>query len=353
MGLSIEETHLTRNGTVFGGIIFHDGAVRYFDHEYNCWDSFFAPAGTILVDPEIYFLRTLGSWHNTVIHECVHWKRHKKVFDLEKLCDGSADRILCRVAEGTADEQGRSDTGWMEWHANSIAPRVLMPRKMFKHMADVFIAKHQEKKRTKKIAAVIPAVIDELAEFFGVSVQAAKIRMIDIGYNEAIGVYEYVDYRYVPSYSFDDKTISRKQTFSIPVTDALFQYDHNADFRRLIDTGCFVYVDAHYCLDDPKYITRNKYGVVAMTEYAVSHIDECCLVFNRAIRPNAAFSVIEYTNTRCSKTRYQRTSPNTNTDTETRTKGLKRGRRNLKRKSRTQRGSSTPCPARSASRLFI
>jgi len=79
------------------------------------------------------------------------------------------------------------------------------------------------------------------------------------------------------------------------MTDALLQYDINADFRRMIDTGCFVYINAHYCLDAPKYITRNKYGLPQMTEYAVSHIDECCLVFNRATRPNAAFGVIQYT----------------------------------------------------------
>ena len=227
MGLVIEDTHLSRSGTVFGGIIFNDSTVDYFDHEYNCYETFDANAGTILVDPEIYFLRTLGSWNNTVIHECVHWKRHKKVFDLEKLCAGGADRILCRVAEGTENEQERSQTGWMEWHANSIAPRVLMPRRTFQHMADKYIARYLLEMRTSRVSKVIPAVINELAEFFGVSVLAAKIRMIDIGYTEAIGVYEYVDYKYIPSYYFDSGAINRKQTFSIPCE----RYNEMIQFR--------------------------------------------------------------------------------------------------------------------------
>jgi len=295
MGLTIEDTHLSRNGMVFGGIIFNGSPVDYFDFEYNCYDNFYAGAGTILVDPEIYFLRTLGCWNNTVAHECVHWKLHKRVFELEKLDDGGTGRIMCRVTEGTIDVQGRSSAGWMEWHANSIAPRVLMFRRTFGYMAEKYIDHHKQEKKTNKLADVISAVVNDLAEFFGVSVQAAKIRMIDIGYNEAIGVYEYIDYKYIPSYHFEEKAINRKQTFSIPVADALYQYDNNADFRRMIDTGCFIYIDAHYCLNDPKYITQNKHGVLAMTEYAVTHIDECCLVFNRTTRPNAAFGVIQYT----------------------------------------------------------
>ena len=296
MELVIEDIHLTRNGAVFGGIIFNDSPVDYFDFEYNCWENFDARAGTILADPEVHFLRSLGCWNNTVAHECVHWVRHKKVFELEKLCDdGGIGRIMCRVAEGTADEGNRSDTGWMEWHANSIAPKVLMPRRTFSHMAEKYIEFHKQKNRTEKLTKIIPFVIKDLSEFFGVSLDAAKIRMIDIGHTEAIGVYEYVDNRYIPAYFFEDGVIGRKQTYSVPVADALAQYELNDGFRRMIDMGCFVYIDAHYCLNDPKYVTQNKHGVLVMTEYAVSHTDECCLVFNRVTRPNADYGVVQYT----------------------------------------------------------
>jgi hypothetical protein len=43
------------------------------------------------------------------------------------------------------------------------------------------------------VTDVIESVIYELSEFFGVSIQAAKIRMIDIGYSEAIGFVKYID----------------------------------------------------------------------------------------------------------------------------------------------------------------
>lgn len=38
---------------------------------------------TIVVDPMNFLLRSLGSCNNTIIHECVHWVKHRKVFELE------------------------------------------------------------------------------------------------------------------------------------------------------------------------------------------------------------------------------------------------------------------------------
>ena len=33
---------------------------------------------TIVVDPMNFLLRNLGSRNNTIIHECVHWVKHRK-----------------------------------------------------------------------------------------------------------------------------------------------------------------------------------------------------------------------------------------------------------------------------------
>lgn len=57
-------------------------------------------------------------------------------------------------------------------------------------------------------------VIDALATFFCVSRTAAKIRMIDAGYEEAIGTFTYIDGRYVKPHMFK-KGALRNQTLSI------------------------------------------------------------------------------------------------------------------------------------------
>jgi len=296
LGLIIDEDRrLSRNGTIFGQMIFHDATVEYFDLDSRCFKTFEATGGTILADPEIYFLRSLGSWNNTVIHECVHWLKHRKHIELERSLGADVSRISCQVAEpSSSDENKRSQTEWMEWHANALAPRILMPQKPFKQKAEELLAWYRENGDSNKTADIMTAVICELSEFFEVSIQSAKIRMIDIGYTEAIGVLEYVDGGYSPSHSFKDGAIGKDQTYTIPMKEGLFQYAINSEFRQIIDSGNFVYIDGHYCINDPKYITHNEYGTLEMTQYAIDNIDECCLVFKRTSAPNPEYGAGYY-----------------------------------------------------------
>lgn len=38
--------------------------------------------GTMLINPNVYFMYNIGTANNTVIHECVHWDRHRRAFEL-------------------------------------------------------------------------------------------------------------------------------------------------------------------------------------------------------------------------------------------------------------------------------
>ena len=296
VGLTVQEAHLSKSCTVFGMMIFNDCTIEYYDIDAQRFETAEVERRTILVDPEVYFLRTLGSWNNSIVHEGVHWIKHRKALELERLYNADVRMIRCQVSgKEHTDEEKRSDTDWMEWHANALAPRILMPRKPYKDKAEELIAWYGHDLRTDNIADVLPGVIAELADYFGVSKQAAKIRMIDVGYTEAVGVFEYVDNRYVPHHSFGDSIIGSKQTFSVPVVDSVIQYAVNPDFQRIMDSGNFVYIDTHYCINDPKYVVANEYGILEMTEYAVKHMDECCLTFDRTTRSNANYGVQRYT----------------------------------------------------------
>ncbi len=70
------------------------------------------------------------------------------------------------------------------------------------------------------IIDVIEPVIDDLAIFFGVSRLAAKIRMVDAGYEEARGAFIYIDGRYVTPHRYKKDSIGEDQTFSIGAEDA-------------------------------------------------------------------------------------------------------------------------------------
>ena len=144
------------------------------------------------MDPETYFLYNLGKVNNTIVHECVHWDLHRKAFELERLYNKEASRIKCQVAGGV-EENSWTATEWMEWQANALAPRIQMQMAMFKTQASKYIKEYRDMLGKDDIIDVIEPVIDELAAFFCVSRLAAKIRMVDAGYEAAIGAFIYVD----------------------------------------------------------------------------------------------------------------------------------------------------------------
>ena len=73
------------------------------------------------------------------------------------------------------------------------------------------------------------SVVFELADFFGVSKLSAKIRMIDLGYKEAIGVFTYVDDHYI-SNSFEAAAMQKNQTFCHFQHRCSVQLRHQARF---------------------------------------------------------------------------------------------------------------------------
>ena len=87
--------------TVFGQMCFADCEVECYDHDQNQYVAKLVAQKTILYDPDVFMLRNVGCVNNTIIHECVHWDKHKKAFELQKLCNESLCTIRCRVVEGT------------------------------------------------------------------------------------------------------------------------------------------------------------------------------------------------------------------------------------------------------------
>jgi hypothetical protein len=297
IGLAIVRKRLSRNGAIFGQMIFYPTKVDYYDLDKQSFNTYEAAGGTIFADDEIFFLRNLGSWNNTIIHECVHWLKHRRHIELKRAAGGDVSRISCQVTEAPPDskQRKRTDTEWMEWHANALAPRVLMPRKPFKQKADELIAWYQLNNGTEKITSILSAVIAELSDFFQVSIQSARIRLLDIGYTEAMGVMEYLDGQYVPPYSFKFDLIGDNQRFTVPMKDGLIQSAVNPDFAAALANGDFVYIDSHYVINASQYVFINDFGILEMTGYARTHMDECCLSFERSTRTNPDYNVNSYT----------------------------------------------------------
>ena len=78
MGLKIKLQRIREDASVFGQIYFEDADVEMYDKDTKENALIHIEGKTIVVDPQMFLLRNLGSVNNTIVHECVHW-------DLKKL----------------------------------------------------------------------------------------------------------------------------------------------------------------------------------------------------------------------------------------------------------------------------
>lgn len=276
MGLSIHQEKLTIDNSVFGKMVFKDTDVEVIEDEQLVSEHF--NKGSILVDKDVVFKRNVGSYNNTVIHECVHWELHKVFHEVKMVLDKDHSQVSSWTEENLADSSMWTSLDWMEWQANGIAPRILMPkvqtRIKIRELFQTLTLVNPDISRSE----LVQEVVDNLATFFEVSRQAAKIRMIDLGFKEANGVYNYLDDRYMHNFAFELEAFDKGSSYTITSNDLCFEYCFNESFRQIIDRNKFIYVDNHLCLKDKKFIYMTKDGTI-MTDYAYEHMDECCLIF--------------------------------------------------------------------------
>ncbi|KAF1236558.1 XRE family transcriptional regulator [Streptococcus agalactiae] len=276
MGLSIHQEKLTIDNSVFGKMVFKDTDVEVIEDEKLVSKHF--NKGSILVDKDVVFKRNVGSYNNTVIHECVHWELHKVFHEVKMVLDKDHSQVSSWTEENLADSSMWTSLDWMEWQANGIAPRILMPkvqtRIKIRELFQTLTLVNPDISRSE----LVQEVVDNLATFFEVSRQAAKIRMIDLGFKEANGVYNYLDDRYMHNFAFELEAFDKGSSYTITSNDLCFEYCFNESFRQIIDRNKFIYVDNHLCLKDKKFIYMTKDGPI-MTDYAYEHMDECRLIF--------------------------------------------------------------------------
>ena len=295
MGLTIRRQRITKDGSVFGRSYFRECESEIYDKKKDEIVTERIPAKTVLVDPSVAFMRNLGAYNNTIVHECVHWDLHKKAFALARLYDKNLSNVSCKVSGGVPGHEDRDAVGWMEWQANALAPKIQMPAEMFKKRINTLISQVRRETGDYDIIDIIEKVIDHLVVDFGVSRLAAKIRMVDVGYEEAMGAFIFVDGRYVKPHKATPGRLDRNETFSISARDAVYESFFNPNLKAILAEKPYIYVDSHFVLNLPLYVEKDAFGDLRLTHYARNHMDECCLAFSLKLKSD----VSEHYHTEC------------------------------------------------------
>ena len=282
MGLSVLYRQIEPEGEIYGEMFFQETETPLYDAMRQ--HQVLAPVErkTMVVDTTATFMGGMGTHDNTIVHECVHWALHGQAMALRRAQqpDSQEPAICCRV-DGGAGRAGDDRLLEMEWQANTLARCIQMPRALFRRKAEEAWARHDMKVITPNRVEEMPGVIDDLAGFFGVSREAAKLRMLEVGFESVAGVYVYIDGRYLRPHSWRAGTLARDETFSIPAEDAARLMVEDADFARAAQG--YLYVEGHFVLDDPRYVTRGEDGALMLSDAARYHMDQCCLRFKMVL----------------------------------------------------------------------
>lgn len=246
--------------------------------------------GTVLINPDVFFMYNVGTANNTIIHECVHWDQHRRPFELQRLLNGECNHISCEIVE-KYDGFSKTENAlkWMEWQANQLAPRILMPAQMTKRVFDNALQAYYTENPQKRYAELLQETVDYVAHFFNVSIFAAKLRLIELGYDRVQGTFVYSEKRYLPPFSFKKGSIGNNQTYVVDEKNAVYVMFFNPTLRQLFIENKIVYANSMICINSPKYIEANEYGFPILTEYALEHVDECCFIFDRKINASQSY----------------------------------------------------------------
>lgn len=185
MGLKLSGRYrLSEDGMIQGMTCFGDGVVDIWDPEEEEYRTLRVTSGTVLYDPEAVAMWLGGALTLTICHECMHWYLHRAAHFQRLAEERKTASVACRcsVREPAGESEAWTDEDWMEWQANGIAPRVLMPRKMFLEKAEDMMRRMGPGSESRPFYGRMLA--RRLADYFGVSRQAAAIRLSDLGIME-------------------------------------------------------------------------------------------------------------------------------------------------------------------------
>ena len=268
--LTVKEVSLSANLDVFGCCLLLDGNVDVYSKEEKRYIPTYFKKGTILIDAESGALLGEGVKRNTLVHEFLHWEKDRKYFEILALKNAQASEelypILCRQSESFFEpsEGNRSkanEVKWLEWQAHRLAPRVLMPKEMFKKQVLHYIDDEH--------VCSCDELIERLSEFFIVSRQSVKYRIIEVGLIKRIDTFE--DYEGVYA------EINHKKDYA-PITplEAFKLLESNAIFEEWLSDGQYVFADGYFVLADEKYV-HLKDGKLSLTAAAKRNLEKCTI----------------------------------------------------------------------------
>jgi len=283
IGYRIVRASITKEHDLQGQCFFAEDTVDTYDPITCRSVKMQVTARTLLIDRSPDAVIEPWSEHDVQVHECLHALLDRHFYLLQRLFN---DELRCLSSPVQPDFWGDDNKPMrvIEARMAKLTPRVRMPAKQTRRKIEELLSQYHITDRltlsNEEQAHKLKSVVAKLAAFYCVSNTTARLRMVELGYNCAKGIMTYYGNRCSPWHSTAPGRLAWNQTVTISLMDAAKAYAEDHRFADLIDSGCFQYVEGHFCLDDSRYIALTADGRASLTDYARQHVDECCLIFS-------------------------------------------------------------------------
>ena len=85
--------------------------------------------------------------------------------------------------------------------------------------------------------------------------------MVEAGYDEAVGTFNWIDDHYVATYRFRKGSLKENQIFTIGAEDLARQVMSNPKLKEIVSDGSYLYVDSHLVLASNKWLFCKCWGL--------------------------------------------------------------------------------------------
>ena len=273
LGLKIRRVRFEAGSRVRGRILFEKTQVPLRDREGRAVREEIEPM-TVLLNTNL--CRTEAEENATLVHECCHRLLDLPFFLLQRMAGRTfaADRAAGR---GSAAPYGPVDR--MERQAVKLTACILLEETRTRRE----IRRLLEQRGSARSPENMAFVLEQLARVFRVTRSMARIRMTELGWPEAEGVFGWLDGRRVPDHGCGGTWLPGR-TYTISFAEASRLYANDRGFAGRLATQAYVYAEGHFCRNEERYVTLKRGALPVLTDYARHHIDECCIPFVRLPR---------------------------------------------------------------------
>ena len=275
---------------VLGQIRFTPSRADIYDirNMNKCFTDEPIPANVILINSEYY--KSYNNRYDDIIvaaHELVHWNLHRMYFYISQLLDDNYQLMNCSSKPIVFDDSMslKDKAYWYaEWQANELAMRVAMPKHLVEKAIEEYNNDESVHNPTDKpfSGMYYHHMIEKLSWDFNVPEVIVKERLRQLGYDYAEGTFVTVDDCTYKPFTFTQGTLKENETFVIDRENYERLLREDNTFAELIESKICVYTGCIVCINSPKYINYSIYNNqlnYSLSEYALGHADECCLIF--------------------------------------------------------------------------